>query len=68
MNGITPTSDEHFIANARVGIGSLASPKNPCRAKRFDPLATGKSSRFKKQLNAVILAHNYQVPEIQGRG
>src|SRR5437867_4732845 len=32
---------------------------------RFDPLAK-EIFTLKKQLNAVILAHNYQVPEIQG--
>ena len=36
-----------------------AMPKN-----KFDPLA-GEIFTLKKQLNAVILAHNYQVPEIQ---
>src|SRR5437879_5308838 len=32
--------------------------------ERFDPLAR-EIFALKKQLNAVILAHNYQVPEIQ---
>src|SRR5678809_1286419 len=32
--------------------------------ERFDPLAR-EIFVLKKQLNAVILAHNYQVPEIQ---
>src|SRR5882672_6433567 len=36
----------------------------PMTKNRFDPLAK-EIFALKKQLNAVILAHNYQVPEIQ---
>jgi quinolinate synthase len=39
-------------------------PRAAMARKRFDPLAR-EIYALKKQLNAVILAHNYQVPEIQ---
>src|SRR5438876_2838190 len=38
--------------------------RKPIPKDRFDPLAK-EIFTLKKQLNAVILAHNYQVPEIQ---
>src|ERR1041384_8042677 len=38
--------------------------RKPMAASHFDPLAK-EIFALKKQLNAVILAHNYQVPEIQ---
>jgi len=38
--------------------------RKPMTKDRFDPLAK-EIFAFKKQLNAIILAHNYQVPEIQ---
>jgi quinolinate synthase len=38
--------------------------RNPMARERFDPLAK-EIFALKKQLNAVILAHNYQVGEIQ---
>src|SRR6266511_2805186 len=38
--------------------------RQPMAKDRFDPLAK-EIHALKKQLNAVILAHNYQVPEIQ---
>src|SRR5712671_3958924 len=40
------------------------SVRKPMPKERFDPLAR-EIFALKKQLNAVILAHNYQVPEIQ---
>jgi quinolinate synthase len=39
-------------------------PRAEMPKKQFEPLAAGIFA-LKKQLNAVILAHNYQVPEIQ---
>ena len=38
--------------------------RQPMGKAKFDPLAK-EIFTLKKQLNAVILAHNYQVPEIQ---
>jgi len=46
-----------------IGTGNLKLRPPMSRAK-FDPLAR-EIFTLKKQLNAVILAHNYQVPEIQ---
>src|SRR5258706_8781314 len=40
------------------------SVRKPMPRERFDPLAR-EIFALKKQLNAVILAHNYQIPEIQ---
>src|SRR5678816_2302738 len=41
--------------------------RKPMPAGQFEPLAR-EIYTLKKQLNAVILAHNYQVPEIQDVG
>src|SRR5215468_11510985 len=38
--------------------------RKPMARDRFEPLAA-EISALKRKLNAVILAHNYQVPEIQ---
>jgi len=46
-----------------AGVDRLPLRK-PMPKERFDPLAK-EIFALKKQLNAVILAHNYQVPEIQ---
>ena len=41
--------------------------RKPMPREQFDPLAR-EILTLKKQLNAVILAHNYQVPRNPGRG
>src|ERR1700759_848355 len=45
------------------GLDQLAV-RQPMPRAQFDPLAQ-EIAALKKKLNAVILAHNYQVPEIQ---
>jgi quinolinate synthase len=48
---------------SRLTLDDLQIRKSMTR-ERFDPLAR-EIYTLKKQLNAVILAHNYQIPEIQ---
>src|SRR4051794_18483342 len=51
-------------------VAEIQGPESQLRVRKpmpkgqFDPLAR-EIFALKKQLNAVILAHNYQVPEIQ---
>src|SRR6201987_4761368 len=54
-------SDSTLLASPSVERLVLGKPMPKAQ---FDPLAK-EIFALKKQLNAVILAHNYQVPEIQ---
>jgi quinolinate synthase len=52
------------LAEIQTPILKDLTVRQPMPRARFDPLAR-EIYALKKQLNAVILAHNYQVPEIQ---
>src|SRR5438105_7342354 len=55
---MTNVAEPILVDPARLAV------RQPMPKARFDPLAR-EIFALKKQLNAVILAHNYQVPEIQ---
>src|SRR5690242_6347455 len=52
------------LKEAAIPIVEPLPLRKPMSKQQFDPLAR-EIFALKKQLNAVILAHNYQVPEIQ---
>src|SRR3954454_10945951 len=55
---MTDVTEPIFLDVSRLQV------RKPMPPAQFDPLAR-EIFTLKKQLNAVILAHNYQVPEIQ---
>src|SRR5580658_4392291 len=52
------------LVEARPGAVGRVELRQPMPRAQYDPLSR-EIFTLKKQLNAVILAHNYQVPEIQ---
>src|SRR5579862_8901436 len=52
------------VADMQPPVMDFLQVRKPMARGKFDPLAR-EIFALKKQLNAVILAHNYQVPEIQ---
>jgi len=52
------------IADARTGTDADFVTRVPLPPQRLDALSRD-ILKLKRKLNAVILAHNYQVPEIQ---
>lgn len=54
-------SDFHEIERDELGV------RKPMPAVKFNPLAE-RIKELKKKLNAIVLVHNYQIPEIQEVG
>ncbi len=56
-----PHDDSHAADGARAG----AAGRRVCSPEEIAALCTRRSARSRRERNATILAHNYQVPEIQ---
>ena len=58
-------TQESYIGNFRDMLNlAEVHPREPMAREKFEPLA-GEINALRKRINAVILAHNYQIPEIQ---